>query len=312
MNAQSPDGTVPHASLAGELRLLARLLREYGAPESPEQTPQGGLVIARLAPSLTLEDWELLLARPELAELKDWIALPLEGDPMPFLVHLQSRLDELSWQTEHDPLTGLCNRRAFDRLLGQELNRAQRQHSRLALAVLDVDNFKRVNDTYGHPCGDEVLMSLARVLTLGKRGYDVAARTGGEEFSLILPGAGLRRAKAVVERLLEMFSSQVMSCGPQGQPLPPFRCTFSAGLAITRGTSRLRPADFVSLADQALYQAKANGKARVEAALAADEESLARSTLVQSSEKQFLLSNIGGGCLFDEDDDDGFSLSEDA
>lgn len=307
MSAPSPELAPHHATLANELRTLARLLRAQG---TPEHEPGVGLVIARLAPALTLDDWRAMLARPELASLKDWIALPLEGDPLPFVHHLQSRLDELAWQTEHDPLTGLHNRRAFDRILSQELNRAQRQHSRLALAVIDLDNFKQVNDTYGHPCGDEALQALARVLTAGKRGYDVAARTGGEEFSLILPGAGIRRARAMVERLLEDFAGHEFHCSPEGQEMPPFRCTFSAGLAITRGVSRVRPAEFISLADQALYKAKHAGKACVEACLAADEETMVRSTLVQSSEKQFLLSNAGGPGLLD--DDDGLFFSEDA
>ncbi|AGW14487.1 putative GGDEF domain protein [Megalodesulfovibrio gigas DSM 1382 = ATCC 19364] len=284
------------------------MLQAQGMPE--HETDGEGLVIARLVPSLTLDDWKTMLERPELAGLKDWIALPLAGDTLPFLHHLQSRLEELAWQTEHDPLTGLHNRRAFDRILSQELNRAQRQHSRLALAIIDLDNFKRVNDTYGHPCGDMALQTLARVLTAGKRGYDVAARTGGEEFSLILPGAGMRRARAMVQRLLETFSEQDIHCSPEGQDLPPFRCSFSAGLAITRGASRVRPTEFISLADQALYRAKHAGKACVEACLTMDEETMVRSTLVQSNEKRFLLSNASGKGMLD--DDDGLFFPEDA
>lgn len=285
-------------ALDEELRAMARLLRSQGVHHPGRPC----MAITKLVPCMTAEDWQALLERPEMAGIRDWIAFPLEGDTMPFLRHLQSRLEELTYQTEHDALTGLFNRRAFDRILAHELNRTQRQHSRLALAVIDVDNFKQVNDTYGHPCGDEVLQALARVLSSGKRGYDVAARTGGEEFSLILPGAGARRAKAMVERLLGVFSEQEFTCGPDGHTLPPFHCTFSAGLALTRGTSRLRSEAFLSLADQALYKAKEAGKARVTSVHAGEEETMNRATIVQSSEKQFLFAAPSGAGLFDEED----------
>ncbi len=290
-------------TLAKELRIMAQLLQSHVVHDTGGE--RSCLAITKLASCMTLEDWQALLQDPELSGIKDWIAFPLEGDTMPFLKHLQARLDELAYQTEHDGLTGLYNRRAFDRLLAHELNRAQRQHSRLGLVVLDIDNFKQVNDTYGHPCGDEVLQVLAQILTSGKRGYDIAARTGGEEFSLILPGVGARRARAMVERLLGVFHEHVFSCGPEGHTLPPFQCTFSAGMALTRGTSRVSPKEFLSLADQALYRAKENGKARVEGSHAGDEEIMTRATLVQSNEKQFLFAAPSGRGILDDDDDDG-------
>src|SRR5690606_12514890 len=94
------------------------------------------------------------------------------------------------------------------------MERVEGGNGQVSIAVLDIDDFKQVNDTYGHACGDEVLRGLAQVMREIARAYDVAARIGGEEFALILPGAAALSAKALVERMLEAFRTRSFLCPP--------------------------------------------------------------------------------------------------
>ena len=241
-----------------------------------------GIIIARLCSGMTLDEWAEIVSDGQFAQ---WLALPASGDATPHLTRIQRTLEELAHQTRHDPLTGLANRRAFEKNLKMELERAYRSGSNLSLAIFDLDDFKAVNDTYGHLCGDRVLASIAGTLLSHKRGYDLAARIGGEEFALILPGSGLVQAETTLERILDEAKSHKVIC--EGVPTP-VSVTTSVGLVCTKGKMSLNVERFLDMADKALYEAKAQGKNRIVKAPIPDLLVPPQSALVHAQEKQFL------------------------
>lgn len=149
-----------------------------------------------------------------------------------------------------DSLTGLPNRRAFEELARRELARANRRDSPLALALIDIDDFKLINDRLGHAGGDLVLRRFAAATGRILRSGDVAARVGGDEFALILPDVDARSAETVLERFRK---------GLLHEPNGPIGC--SVGIAVVAGGEL---ADALRSADQALYAAKASGKGAIE------------------------------------------------
>lgn len=156
-----------------------------------------------------------------------------------------------------DPLTGLGGRRAMDERLLQEKARMAREGRRCAIALMDVDHFKQVNDAHGHGTGDQVLVRFASILQGNLRPYDGVYRYGGEEFVLCLPGVAATVAQRMVERILATFT-----CTPFESPAGrPFFVSFSAGISEVR--LDLAPAQSLNLADAALYQAKSAGRNRV-------------------------------------------------
>jgi diguanylate cyclase (GGDEF)-like protein len=162
-----------------------------------------------------------------------------------------------------DALTGLLNRRAMVELLAREHPRIERGQGPLALALLDVDHFKRINDSLGHGAGDEVLRRLAALLKPQLRAADALARWGGEEFLLLMPGTHLDDARAVLERLRRSLAGADF-----GAIAPQLNVSFSAGLVeVGEGESQDAAID---RADRALYQAKQRGRDRVEIAPPAD------------------------------------------
>jgi diguanylate cyclase (GGDEF)-like protein len=164
------------------------------------------------------------------------------------------RRELLAEQARTDELTGLFNRRHFHERLAAELARAQRDVTSVGLVLLDVDDFKRVNDVYGHPVGDQVLVAFGEVLAAHVRAGDVVCRTGGEEFGVILPKADEREAAHCAERLVCAVRDAAWSiAGPM---------TASAGVAVApdhAGTV----ATLFKAADECLLRAKATGKDRV-------------------------------------------------
>jgi diguanylate cyclase (GGDEF)-like protein len=174
-----------------------------------------------------------------------------------------SRLYEIvELQATQDEMTGLANRRAIASMLQREVGRAKRGNAACSIAVFDIDYFKQVNDTYGHPAGDQVIKWVAKVIDDSIRPYDTLGRYGGEEFLLLIPGAGPDGAIAVAERARIAIERQ--PCIVDGEPL---RITVSAGVATS---SPDRDADaLLRLADEALYRAKETGRNRVVPAEAA-------------------------------------------
>ncbi|HTJ40488.1 MAG TPA: diguanylate cyclase [Kofleriaceae bacterium] len=156
-----------------------------------------------------------------------------------------------------DGLTGLTNHRAFQERFGELLDRAERHGLRAAVLLCDVDHFKKVNDTYGHPVGDEVLRRVARVLQEVARKIDITARYGGEEFAVILDNADLVQARAVGERVRKEVGNLVIE-SDKG----PFKVTMSIGVAAFPGDGKDR-ATLIEHADHALYHAKHSGRNQV-------------------------------------------------
>ncbi|SKA82516.1 PAS domain S-box-containing protein/diguanylate cyclase (GGDEF) domain-containing protein [Paucidesulfovibrio gracilis DSM 16080] len=167
-------------------------------------------------------------------------------------------LEEMCRLARTDALTGLWNRGYFMELARQELRRSARSGSPLSLLMLDVDHFKRVNDTYGHDAGDAALCVLAQVLTRTVREVDVVARHGGEEFVLMLPETDSRNARNAADRLLEQVRACEVRCGGKL-----FGMTVSVGVTTTIGGAHTLD-ELLKLADIALYAAKKNGRNRME------------------------------------------------
>ena len=165
----------------------------------------------------------------------------------------------VSEQAVTDDLTGLANNRAFRDLIEKEAARAQRFGHDLALLVLDVDNFKRVNDTYGHPQGDAVLKAIGRILAEESRGIDVPARYGGEEFVVALPETSVEGALEVGERIRERIETEPVRMVEGGGEIS---VTASLGLATLPG-SAADARELFAQADAALYEAKGTGKNRI-------------------------------------------------
>ena len=157
-----------------------------------------------------------------------------------------------------DPLTGAYNRRTFGELAERELSRARRGRTPVSLLSLDLDRFKRVNDTYGHAAGDEVLASVAALVRSCLRKEDLLARYGGEEFVVLLPGVGQPAAAALAERIRTGLERACVRAGDHD-----VRITASIGVATERGESMPALDAMLRGADAALYAAKREGRNRV-------------------------------------------------
>ena len=164
---------------------------------------------------------------------------------------------ELENLSRRDSLTGMLNRRCLDEILPQEVSRARRHGHGLGVVMLDIDYFKNVNDTYGHPGGDRVLSSFARVVASLLREGDTLFRYGGEEFLVLLPHVDAGGTLRVGERIVAAIASTPIDCG--GTLI---NITTSAGAAWL-GKARIDAAGLIQEADAALYEAKNNGRNRV-------------------------------------------------
>ena len=159
-----------------------------------------------------------------------------------------------------DSLTGIDNRRSFDQRLDVEWLRAIRNKMPISLLMIDIDHFKEYNDTYGHPQGDVVLVTLAKILTLTlKRSVDFAARWGGEEFAVVLPGTGIKGALVVADLISANCRRTIIPC-TDGTPTS---VTISIGVFSQTPEPDDTVADYVANVDTALYNAKKMGRDRV-------------------------------------------------
>jgi diguanylate cyclase len=198
---------------------------------------------------------QLFVTRTE-AQHAQWLAEQARQDAE----HQRQRAAEFAASAERDPLTGLGNRRHLQRRFAELLPLAQREARPMALAQIDIDHFKTINDQHGHAAGDQVLVTLAHLLRENTRADDVLVRHGGEEFVVLLPNRSLTQAAEVCERLRERVAARTW-----GQAQVPvgdltFQMTISIGLAASP------PYDstvLLQLADEALYRAKREGRNRL-------------------------------------------------
>jgi diguanylate cyclase (GGDEF)-like protein len=161
-------------------------------------------------------------------------------------------VDRLERQAAEDPLTALYNQRAFYRTCAAEFSRAQRAGSEVSIVMLDLDEFKEINDAHGHPYGDQILIGVADALRKSIRQHDTAARMGGEEFAILLPDTDATGAYDVAERARAAIARIAVADGT---------LSCSAGAATATPPDAL-PADLLALADEALYEAKRLGRDR--------------------------------------------------
>ena len=176
--------------------------------------------------------------------------------------HLTGNKLELEHELTLDDKTGLCNFREFRRKLREEWVRSERYGAPLSLVMFDLDDFKKFNDTYGHPAGDVALKEFAMLMSGGARQTDMVARYGGEEFAMILPHTDIIMATRVAERIRSAVAEHQFDAGDS-----PATITVSAGVAAYPTTGAVDSVDsLVEHADRALYRAKELGKNRVESA----------------------------------------------
>ena len=208
-------------------------------------------------------------AEPEAVPAALRVATPLEtsepaGAPAqePTYEELKAEVRRLSELSTIDPLTGVPNKRAVSAALERTIRAAHRRGEPLAVLALDVDHFKKLNDTHGHPVGDEVLKAVAAALSGGVREHDVFGRVGGEEFLAVLEAVPAQRARVLAERM----RGRVESLNVEG-----IRCTVSIGVSVHSAPRRPLKDDeaeqlarqLVERADKALYWAKQDGRNRV-------------------------------------------------
>jgi diguanylate cyclase (GGDEF)-like protein len=200
----------------------------------------------------------LLVVENRNGQMPDEEILESTSDHMKTMLRNKLLQQELTEQSTRDALTGLLNRRFMEETLRATVARAKRTGEPLAVVMLDIDHFKRLNDTFGHQAGDEALRIVSRLIQKSIRTEDVACRYGGEEFALIMPGATLAIATARAESLRRAVSQldlNHIALGIKG-------ITISAGVS-TYSSQTLNETTLIAAADEALYIAKDSGRNRV-------------------------------------------------
>ncbi len=192
--------------------------------------------------------------REDLAAMQERVK-QAEGE----IAKLHRELDKASAQARHDPLTGALNRKGMDEALEREVKAMQRKQQQWCVAILDIDNFKKLNDTMGHDTGDKALVHLAEVTRSTIRPQDTLARYGGEEFLIVMPDTNVDEAVVAMQRLQRELTTRYFLRENEKVLI-----TFSAGVAQV-GESEAAP-ETIKRADQAMYLAKRAGKNRVVAA----------------------------------------------
>ena len=207
--------------------------------------------------SVTEPEKKSAFTRHDLAILRGYAlpaALALSSES------LRDQAADLAHLATVDALTGISNRRHFDERLTEEIQRARREHGELALLMIDIDDFKALNDARGHQSGDAVLRDVADILRRSIRSFDVCARYGGEEFAILMPGASTSTAYQIAERIRRHTESHFSDNWRYAAGVRP---TLSIGVA--NATGETSGGTLVATADAALLWAKAAGKKRGEA-----------------------------------------------
>ncbi len=268
--ARVPFGRCLCGRVAASRKLLhARCLDERHENGFPGMRPHGHYIVPVLSGDTVLGVMVLYLPHGHPRDEGEVRFLRSVADILSLVIrqirsqqHLEEACRELEMLANTDVLTGLPNRRFLLDRLNEEAAEADRFGRPLSFVLLDVDHFKRVNDRCGHPAGDEVLRQVARLLRAGLRRYDVAARFGGEEFAILLPGTGSEVAREVAERARRCLAGSDIEIAEDEI----LRVTASFGVAERRPGEPV--AELVRRADDALYRAKEEGRDRVVASRA--------------------------------------------
>ena len=227
-----------------ELRYLSELTREFSQKEFSK--------IDDLRKSI-----RQMKGKDELYLLKVSLLKMVEALEQ-YIRRLREEVESYESMAFTDPLTGLYNRRMFLELARKKFNEAKRYHEPFSVVMLDIDHFKKINDTYGHDVGDIALKFLADILKKNIRGSDIVARWGGEEFIILLPKTNLENAFRVAEKIRKLVEMSEIKL-PTGQRL---KFTVSLGISTYHGHEDLE--ELIKEADIALYAAKRKGRNRVE------------------------------------------------
>jgi len=222
----------------------------------------GLLLVPLIYPATDTRSWPSLVIFVLLIAVLSMVAAIINQQDLAQIAAQTRQLSQsearLREQSVRDALTGLFNRRYLEETLARELGRAERAHGSLGLLLLDIDHFKRINDTYGHAAGDQVLRELGSLLKTSVRGSDIACRYGGEEFVLLLPEATRETTRQRAETIRAATSRMAVS--DQGRTLAPI--TLSVGAAAYPADGADADA-LLQRADDALYRAKREGRDRV-------------------------------------------------
>lgn len=199
----------------------------------------------------------------------DYVTKPIDREELQARLRVGNRIltlqrgliaarEELAFQATHDILTGIWNRRAVLEFMHRECERASRSRSTLSVLMLDVDHFKRINDTYGHLTGDEVLREVANRIVQNVRPFDLVGRYGGEEFLIALPGCDETQINSSAERIRRAIEGPPVLIGNTS-------ITITASIGATTMAAPLIPSqtELLVAADRALYQAKNDGRNRI-------------------------------------------------
>ena len=241
LSQMSESSSVYH----GKIEHCARLIEQATSIEELGPVLQDAIVATRaMANDMAHSRDELQAMRAKTEQAEEQIA------------QLHIELDRASSQARHDALTGVLNRRGLDEAMAREIATARRKSHALCVALLDLDNFKKLNDQLGHDAGDSALQHLAEVARLSLRPQDALARYGGEEFVIVLPDTALEAAIATLTRLQRELTTRYFLNGKDKLLI-----TFSAGVAQVAETESM--ADALKRADGAMYLAKRTGKNRV-------------------------------------------------
>jgi diguanylate cyclase len=260
------NSTIVHDTAANANRLLGDVLRAVNSfgKETSDYNADVGEYITKLEvdipdPNVQNMIRELLSASSEIRQQGEELNRKLEKSKDE-IENLKKNLDQVTTESQRDFLTGVFNRKAYDRMLDEQINEAKTHGKDLCLLMIDIDHFKQFNDKFGHLLGDEVLKIVAKSLTDSVRGRDIVSRYGGEEFSVVLPDTPVSGAVKVAETICKTIAARELKRRDNGESYGVI--TVSIGVSILRhGTdSQLT---LIKRADEALYLSKNRGRNRV-------------------------------------------------